>query len=366
MRAFVQSAEAAHRTARAAGRHVRGVMLIEVLIAMAIACVIVAGTLSLYAHVRGTYRVNERVARLQEQGRFALAVIEPDVELAGYYGFTNLPAAVCFVQGASPNTVIATASQMRQFAARAGDAPPPPLAALPAGADVCGVNFAVDVTMPVQGSNNVFALGREASCGPYRGRAQGGADTLTLRRVETRTHDPEAGRIQVYASRLTSRTRQLLFADGNAPGVLDADHRIHNFLVRAYYVARDSVGQSNFPALRVKTLTRSSSGLIFDDDEVMPGVEDLQVQFGISSSEDRDGQGNATRYVDADFADLPRVQVVSVRIWLRIRSDEPEVGFDDARTYRYADVVYTPSGPARRFRRVLMSRTVTLRNARQR
>jgi hypothetical protein len=33
-------------------------------------------------------------------------------------------------------------------------------------------------------------------------------------------------------------------------------------------------------------------------------------------------------------------------------------------TYRYADVVYTPAGADRNFRRVVMSRTVTLRNAR--
>jgi hypothetical protein len=151
-----------------------------------------------------------------------------------------------------------------------------------------------------------------------------------------------------------------MFTDGNAPGALDANHRIHDFVVRAYYVARDSVAQSNFPALRVKTLTRSGPGVVFDDDEVMPGIEDLQVQFGI----DVRGSGRATQYVNPDYADLPRLQVVAVRIWLRIRSDEPEIDLDDVKAYRYANVTYTPSGAERRFRRVLMSRTVTLRNAR--
>jgi hypothetical protein len=251
---------------------------------------------------------------------------------------------------------------MRQFAVRPGGPDPAPVAALPAGSQACGVNFAIDVMFPVQGATGAPAFGRGATCSAYRGHAQPGADGLTLRRVETEASAPEAGRIQVYASRLASRTNQLMFADGRAPGAVDIDHRVHNFVVRSYYIARDSVGQNGFPALRVKSLTRSGAATVFDDDEVMAGVEDLQVQFAV----DADGAGRATRYVNPDFADLPRLQVVAVRVWLRVRGDEPEVELDDGQTYRYADVAYTPAGAERKFRRVLMSRTVTLRNARTR
>jgi hypothetical protein len=113
----------------------------------------------------------------------------------------------------------------------------------------------------------------------------------------------------------------------------------------------------------------------------MPGVEDLQVQFGIDSGDyDNDGavdasvdangdgvpesDGRATRYVNPDFPGLDRLQVVSVRIWLRVRGDQLEPGFVDDRTYRYADVEYTPAGADRAFRRVLLTRTIALRNAR--
>jgi hypothetical protein len=61
---------------------------------------------------------------------------------------------------------------------------------------------------------------------------------------------------------------------------------------------------------------------------------------------------------------VPSVQIVSVRVWLRVRADEAEPSFDDTQTYRYADVEFTPAGRERHFRRVLMSRTMTLRNAR--
>src|SRR5262245_50038592 len=66
-----------------------GFTFVELMIALAIGGIVVAAALALYAHGRSIYRANERIARLQEQGRFALSVIEPDIELAGYYGFTN-------------------------------------------------------------------------------------------------------------------------------------------------------------------------------------------------------------------------------------------------------------------------------------
>src|SRR6185295_17642885 len=137
-----------------------GFTLVELMVALVIGVVVVASALSLYAHGRNVYRVNERVARLQEQGRYALSMIEPDIELAGFYGFTNQPGVISLVRGGARATVVAGANALRQYPLRAGDAPPAAVSGLPANAHVCGVNFAVDVMMPVQGSNDVFDLGR--------------------------------------------------------------------------------------------------------------------------------------------------------------------------------------------------------------
>ena len=183
-----------------------------------------------------------------------------------------------------------------------------------------------------------------------------------LRRVQTQSSGAESNRLQIYASRHTSRSSHLMFADGTAPGAIDEHHRVHNFEVRTYYVARDSVGQRDFPALRVKALTRSGTGVIFDEDEVMPGIEDLQVQFGVAAAGARDAR--VARYVDPDSPDVGWAQVVCVRVWLRVRADLPEPSFADARTYRYANVTYTPAGVERTYRRALLTRTIALRNAR--
>ena len=356
----------------------RGLSLVELLVALAIGSVLIVGAVYVFSRGRATYAVNESVARLQENGRYVLSVLEPDVELAGYYGFTNSPDTIRFVSGAAPGVVYAMAAQMRERPIPA--APPVPVANLPAGAHDCGTNFAVDVLTPVQGSNDSYGMGpgAGASCAPYGAGAVNGADTLTIRRAETVVSAPDAGRLQVYASRLRSRSAQQLFVDGNAPGPTDADNEIHNLVVRAYYLSQDAVDRPGLPALRVKSL---AGGAQFLDTEVMPGVEDFQVQFGIDTGDyDNDGvvdavadanadgipesDGRATRYVNPDFAGLDRAQVVAVRIWVRVRADRAEPGFQDHRRYQYANVDFTPAGADAGIRRVLMSRTISLRNAR--
>ena len=120
----------------------QGLSLIELLVALAIGSVLIVGAVYVFSRGRATYSVNESVARLQENGRYVLSVLEPDVELAGYYGFTNSPDTIRFVSGASPGTVHAVAAQMRQRPVPA--AAPVPVANLPGGAHDCGTNFAID------------------------------------------------------------------------------------------------------------------------------------------------------------------------------------------------------------------------------
>jgi type IV pilus assembly protein PilW len=364
-------------------RRARGLSLVELMVALVIGSLLIVGALTVYANSRGTYAVNEAVARLQERGRYALSIVEPDVELAGYYGFTNSPDTLRLVSGAAPETVLATATALRQVPLPPAPPDPVPAPGLGGGALACGTNFAVDVLRPVQGSNDGFELGPEATgdCAPFGAGAAEDSDTLTLRRASSAPVEAAAGRIQILASRLTSQKSQLIFADGVAPAALDDDHRVHDLLVRSFYVSRDSEGRPGQPSLRLKALAAEGGGPGFTDTEILPGVEDLQVQFGVDTGDyDGDGvidpladanedgipetDGRATRYVNPDFPGLDRLQVVSVRVWLRLRGEEPEPTLDDRRTYRYADVEYTPQGEERRYRRMLLSRTIALRNAR--
>ncbi|HEY8508777.1 MAG TPA: PilW family protein, partial [Steroidobacteraceae bacterium] len=310
-----------------------GLSLVELMVALVIGSIIVLAALTLHAQSRANYRVSETIARLQEKGRFAFAALEADIELAGYYGFATSPRVFRLVRDGNPNLVIAESDQLRQFPVVRGGALPAAISGVPGGVHACGVNFAVDVQMPVQVSDNAFALGRDRTedCEPYRKNARVGSDALTLRRISTREVGAESGRLQAYVTRFLSQSVQYLFADGLPPGPINDDAQVHDLLVRTYYVAEDSVDRAGVPALRVKSLSRVRGTVGFDEDEVMPGIEDLQVELGI-----RDPQTNARRYVTAGFADLAWQNVMAVRVWLRVRADDPEAGYLDTKTYRYA------------------------------
>src|SRR5262249_33880740 len=147
-----------------------------------------------------------------------------------------------------------------------------------------------------------------------------------------------------------SPTSQYVFADGNLGAtILKANLiQVRDLIVHSYYVAANSTNPAavGLPALRMKSLVDGPS---FDADkggdvEIMRGVEDMQVQFGIDTGDyDGDGKidagfdvddnkipdvalGLATRYVNPDAVPAG-FQVVSVRIWLLMRAEQAEQGF---------------------------------------
>ncbi len=353
-----------------------GFSLIELMVALTIGLVLIGGAVYVYQQSRDTYALNESTARLQEEARYALSLIEPDVQLAGYYGFTNAYDDVQLIIGGASTP----ATQLEQTDPAAGG--------LLASADDCGNNFAVDLMMTVQGSNNAFVLGPGANApGAGSGCAtrtpSPTSDTLTIRRASTRAVAAQANRLQMYINRLQPANQQM-FVNGVAPGALVLNMReVRDLIVRSYYVSQDSDGRAGYPSLRVISL---GAGEAFTDQELIPGVEDLQVQFGIDTGDynndgtiDRDLNGNgipdgangiATRYVNPNDPILGpppggrSAQIVTVRLWLRLRSELPETRFFDTRNYQYANVNYTPAAGEQGFRRVLVTRTIYLRNAR--
>jgi type IV pilus assembly protein PilW len=347
-------------------RHSRmtGLSLIELMISLAIGSVLIAGAVLVYSQSRNTYSVNESVARLQEQARYVFSIMEPDIQLAGYYGYSNAPQDFSFWDAGT----LTPASQLQQLAAD------PELAALPTAARACGKNFAVDLLATVEGSNGTLSL--PATCGNAATAYRANTDTLTIRRASVDDADVTGAKIQLLVNR-TKRSNERIFISDTTPEAVDADvNAVRDLIVRTYYVAN---GPNNLPELRVISLGK---GPAFQDTTVMQGVQDMQVQFGLDTG-DYDGDGTidaaqdlnndgipdapngiATRYVDPQAASSPAfagLQVVSVRIWLLLRADRGEPGYTNTNEYKYAGITYKP---ADNIRRLLVSRTIQLRNAR--
>lgn len=193
-----------------------------------------------------------------------------------------------------------------------------------------------------------------------------GADTLTLRRAAERPEPPAERRLSVRSARFGDG--KVFLGETSLGDDLAETADTHRLIVSGYYVSTTSTLSEpgkTIPSLRVKTLVK---GPRIEDQEVLPGVEDLQVQLGIDlDAAGALGRGVIDRFVDPDDPLLDRethayVRVLAVRLWLRLRADEPEIGYTDTSTYQYADR-HDPA-PNDGYRRIVVTKTIVLRNAR--
>jgi type IV pilus assembly protein PilW len=322
------------RTSAPCGRSCVGFSLVELMVAMLVGLLVIGGALAAYAKARDIYDANAAAARLQENARYALAVIEQDLRMANYWGLTNRADLVTIN----------------------------PASSFPA---TCGDTWVTDVTHYVAGYNNGYG----ASCAASGGGAAIGSDVLIVRRASAQRITPQsatiatANRNQVLV--VTSRTGGQVFVPSHVSNTLPAGFATSDpagqppladtrqMLVNAYYVSRNSSVANGYPALRRKTLV---AGPAIGEEEVLPGIEDLQFQVGVDS----DGDTSADLYANPGAVPAGSTPV-SVRIWLRLRAEEIDPAFSDATTYAYADRRFT--APRDHHRRLLVATTIQLRNA---
>ena len=68
--------------------------LIELMVALGIGSFLMIGAMTVFMQSRTTFRINESIARLQENGRYVFDVIEPDIRMAQFWGLRTRPFAI--------------------------------------------------------------------------------------------------------------------------------------------------------------------------------------------------------------------------------------------------------------------------------
>src|SRR3954453_3528930 len=123
----------------------RGLSLVELLVAIAIGAVLIFGATQAYVDSRNAFAVNESVARMQENGRYAMSLLEPDLRMSNYWGLQK---------GAD---IISNKSKKTDAqAAFAG-----------AAATSCGNNYGVDLENNVEGTEASY-FSATATCYPFK------------------------------------------------------------------------------------------------------------------------------------------------------------------------------------------------------
>ncbi len=338
----------------------RGFTLVELMVAMTIGLIILGAVGQIYATSSGTYRLEEGLARLQENGRFAMNFVVEDIRMAGYTGCARLPAGQIgnlVDPPADPTTF--NADGIRGHASTGagtslGDWTP----ALPAsyfsngevvsGTDVVIIQHAsslgthlVNNTTPSNANIQVLAV---AQINNYIAAG----DILMV-------SDCKAA--DIFKATTVSNGTPVTIAHSNSGNTSPfLDHAYGNeaelmkLVSRAYYIGTSAGGD---PALFRKELVAGA----LQAQELVDGVENMRVFYGEDTDVTADGAANIYQAANA-VADWSRV--VSVRIGLLVRTpDESGVDFD-TNTYDVAGAIVDPADE-RRQRRVFTS-IIRLRN----
>lgn len=337
------------RTGRETRRRQVGVSLVELMLAMLVGLLLLSGMVAVQQQCSRIHRSVQTIGRLQEVARLALDVIEADVRMANHWGLHSQPGYVA-------NRGLPGAGLPPGFSATQGER-----------IDLCGgpgSHWGIHLDEYLGGSNSGYDL----AC-PASGAASSRADTLIVRRAaDARPASLEPDRIYLQAGRLegTLFVAQAGCANPANPaciptGYAPATSVSRALVVHAYYVSPNSTQRTGVPALRRKSLgnvNAASPAGALQDDELVAGVEDLQVRFGV----DTDGDGSLDHYVDPGAVPAG-ARIVTATIWLRVRSEEPETGYRDDTAYQYAGMAsaWTPGDG---HRRIVLSKTIHLRNTR--
>lgn len=322
-----------------------GMTLVELMISMTIGLFLIGATASVYLASKDTQRTTERVAQLQESGRLILHWIAEDIQMAGNMGNNNNPSFTDRRRG-TPNQLGATS-------------------ATGTAVQDCGDRWYIDMS-------SIFAVGNDTN--PYSLTCLSTVnyldqtDVIAVKRAAAGEIADGETSSAAHSNRTLIRSDMLrseFFIGGTAePTGFDPDTVTdRRWLAHVYFIEQDD---ENVPVLRRLNL---GSGPNLFNRVVARGVQDLQIQYGV----DTNGDGSPEQYIEPGN-ESPGDDIVAAKVWVLMRSEEREVGYDDSiNTYTYAAKQYTPgdassdnetevSSNPTQYRRLLLSTTVTLRN----
>lgn len=335
----------------------RGFSIVELLVAMTLSLIVLAGVLAVMFSSKVTYNENERVGRIQENGRAAIELILRDLRGAGFPGCAQPIPGLLQVNNMLANPTAAAwnlTQPLVGFEGSGGIWTPTLDAALfpnatanndvvlvrtiPAGMPSMRVSASVSPTAAIAvgketdetlvvGTPAVISDCEFASIFIVGGFADGGA-TATISR-STAGGPPSNATTNLGAT----------FAIGAQVAPITSI---------GYFIAPNPAGTSN-------SLWRVVGNAA--PQEIVPGAQALQIRYGIDT--DGDAEVTVNNYVDAN-AVTDWDQVVSVSLALLIRSSEPNSSMLDTRQYRLLGINLGPFND--RYQRSLFTTTVTLRN----
>ena len=330
-------------SARESVRRQRGVTLVELMVALALGLLITVAMLKVYVDASGLYRFNEGLARVQENGRFALEFIRRDARVAGFWG--------CYSDAPLTNQISATSDAWLDVAA--GHI---------TGTNDDGLNSADSITFrSATGSGTLVNTTMTAA-----------SDSVSVDSVATITSgmaalisDCDNGDIfqvtGVSGTSLAHAAGTNTNTSANLSKTYASGSRVYQAQQSTFCIALGADPLQ--PSLRRLTNPTSGQTCASNGDELIEGVENMQILYGEDTdadSEGANGDGTANRYVPIGTASLDIDRVVSVRLSLLARSLNNNLTTAPS-PYTFNGTAVTP-GATDKYLRKVFTTTITLRN----
>jgi type IV pilus assembly protein PilW len=351
--------DAMSRAIEAAKAREGGFSLVEIMVAMTISLILLAGVLSVVMSTKVTYYENERVARIQEGGRAAFEMILRDVRGTGFPGCAQ-PISGLFSasnQLTDSNLPLWNFTQpLKGYAGAAAGWTP----ALDAPLDTLLANASAN--------NDIVAIRRVRPNTPqFRTTiftnatddiqiSKTAADKLTAGSTFVINDCGSETFFELSGFNDAGTTATLLHAAGAADPANQSNSLNATFQPGALVSQVDTVVYFIAPGANGPSLWRIVGNN--PADEVTSGVEAMRLQYGV----DTDGDTVVNEYDDADVVNAAGNwgNVVSVRIAMLVRSGDANSNILDTKSYTLLDKVFPAKND--RYQRTLFTTTVQLRN----
>lgn len=304
-----------------------GFTLVELLVAVTIGLLILAGMTTLFVRNSSAQAEIEKANRQIENGRFGIDTLGNDLRNAGFYGEydpTELPTP-----GTLPDPCANTLDSLR--------------GALPLhiqGYD--NAASAVACISDVKPNTDVLVVRHTRTCISGAANCDEEGVEGPLFQASLCDNDSELGSATLanhYAldtdtSQLTRHRRDCTATAGS--GTLAPARR---YLTHIYFVANNDRTGDGIPTLKRAELLLRNGSLGFYEMPLAEGIENMQLEYGIDTSGDGVADLFTADPASADGCTTPECvpvnwrRVMSVKISLLSRNTEASPGFTDTRTY---------------------------------
>ncbi len=323
----------------------RGFSLVELAVSLVLGLIIIGGAASVYLASKQSLTEVEQVGSIYENGRFALQLLKSSVRHVGFYG------------GANPGEIREDGS----------------LGAV-SGTDCTNEAAAYDT------GNSFFAV--RATSANVLGcitDALPNTDVLVIKSVapsplfDADPDDPNAPRDgtisfpnawsnqETYV--IANSERGILLDGADTPPSVAVGGEFARGVAWPYRMQIYYIRNGATPTLSRKILAwdTSAAAMSVQTQDLVQGVENVRYLFGFDSNNDGevDTLGNLTEVgvPSADNWD----QVMSLQVFLLIRSDVADPNYSDEKTYSLGDLTITPGD---NMRRILLNSDISMRNPR--